>query len=147
LKHFGRWMGCAAGLNLVWELAQLPLYTIYGEAHLPGLAYAVAHCTAGDVLIAAVSYGVATAVTRTWRWPVERPKIGLAAATVAAVSYTAFSEWRNVHVLGSWAYSDAMPLLFGIGLSPLLQWSVIPAAAVALARSFDRGQRRATRSA
>ena len=143
MNHFVRWVACAAGLNLAWELAQLPLYTIYRQADLPVLVYAVAHCTAGDVLIAAVSYGVAAALTQSWRWPVERPTIGLAAATLAAVSYTAFSEWRNVYVLGSWAYTDAMPRAFDIGLSPLLQWIVIPVAATALARFLDSHQPRA----
>jgi hypothetical protein len=42
------WLG---GLNLAWEIAQLPLYTIWTEAPPAGIAFAVAHCTAGDLLI------------------------------------------------------------------------------------------------
>jgi hypothetical protein len=45
----------------------------------------------------------------------------------AGVAYTAYSEWRNVHQLGSWAYTSAMPLVYDIGLTPLLQWIVVPA--------------------
>ena len=51
-------------------------------------------------------------------------------AIVLGVLYTAFSEWLNVAVRGSWAYSDWMPVIrvgtFAIGLSPLLQWIVVP---------------------
>jgi hypothetical protein len=42
------------------------------------------------------------------------------------MAYTAWSEWRNVYVAGNWGYTAGMPLLFGIGLSPLLQWLVLP---------------------
>lgn len=36
-----------AALNLLWEIAQLPLYTIYEEGEPAAIAFAVAHCTAG----------------------------------------------------------------------------------------------------
>jgi len=50
--------------------------------------------------------------------------------------YTIFSEWLNIVVRASWAYSPLMPVvhLINIGLSPLLQWIVIPAAALYAAR-------------
>ena len=47
-------------------------------------------------------------------------------ATVYTV-YTVYSEWRNTTVTMSWAYASAMPRLFGIGLSPVAQWMVVPA--------------------
>ncbi len=54
------------------------------------------------------------------------------------LAYTAFSEWLNVFVRASWAYSDWMPIVsiagLKIGLSPLLQWIVVPGAAFAIVR-------------
>ena len=46
------------------------------------------------------------------------------------VSYTMFSEWLNIVVRKSWAYSELVPMIPGIdaGLSPLAQWVVIPLA-------------------
>ena len=41
-----------AGLSLTWEIAHLPLYTIWNEASPEYMAFAVAHCTVGDLLIA-----------------------------------------------------------------------------------------------
>ena len=135
-----RWLLLAAALNVAWEVGQLHLYTIYAEGSLPDLAYAVAHCTAGDVLIALCSYLVAAMLTRSWRWPVEHPLAGLAAAALAGAAYTVFSEWLNVYVRNSWAYTDAMPLVFGIGLAPLLQWIVLPAIQLLVLRLFDEDQ-------
>jgi len=55
------------------------------------------------------------------------------------VSYSVFSEWLNVSVRGSWAYAGAMPKLFGLGLSPLLQRLVVPAATLYVLRARNRG--------
>jgi hypothetical protein len=98
--------------------------------------FAIAHCTAGDLLIAATCLLGALVVAGTTRWP----RVGFARvagiAIAAGVSYTVFSEWLNTVVRGSWTYTDAMPLLpvLGVGLTPLLQWMVIPPLAFWLAR-------------
>ena len=44
----------------------------------------------------------------------------------AGLGFTIFSEWYNVYVVGAWAYQPTMPLVAGIGLTPLLQWVVVP---------------------
>ena len=132
------WTALAGGLNLVWEIIQLPLYTIYYETDLQTIAYAVAHCTLGDVLIALSSYLFAAATTRSWDWPVDRAVPGAAVAVVAGLTYTALSEWLNVSVRGSWAYAPAMPQLFGLGLLPLLQWLVLPLLGLFIFRALER---------
>ncbi len=52
-------------------------------------------------------------------------------AIALGVAYTGFSEWLNVYLRRSWAYSDWMPLIplggHRIGLSPILQWLLVPA--------------------
>lgn len=42
--------------------------------------------------------------------------IGLVAAMVA--------EYWSVYISGDWQYNDKMPMLFGIGISPLFQLSI-----------------------
>jgi hypothetical protein len=44
------------------------------------------------------------------------------------IGYTMFSEWLNVEVRATWAYTDQMPALppLGTGLTPLLQWLIVP---------------------
>jgi len=59
----------------------------------------------------------------------------LFAAIAIGVGYTIFSEWLNIVVRQAWAYRDIMPVVpvLNVGLSPLLQWIVIPALAYVMA--------------
>ena len=116
-----------AGLNLAWEVLQLPLYTLSRSSTAGEIAYAVAHCTAGDVLIGAAIAAVSWAgIKGISRGPSEWLFLGC--FIFLALAYTVFSEWRNVYVAESWAYMPAMPLIppFGTGLTPLLQWIFVP---------------------
>lgn len=142
-----RYLPALAAFNLLWEVAQLPLYTLWTEAPPAYIAYAVLHCTAGDVLIGAGALLAALIATRAgalraWRWT----RVGVV-AVVFGLGYTAFSEWLNTAMRTSWAYSEWMPVMpfVPIGLSPLLQWVVVPAAALAFSRrlALPRSTRRA----
>ena len=119
-----------AALSLAWEIAQLPLYTIWTEARTSQIAYAVIHCTLGDIMIG--GFALAAALTLTRAGPLPSWRVGtIAAISVgASLGFTIFSEWLNVSVLRTWGYSNLMPVIpvVKIGLSPLLQWIVIPAA-------------------
>jgi hypothetical protein len=124
-------------LNLLWEIAQLPLYTLWEEGAPSFIAYAVIHCTLGDVAIGTLALLVALIATRartvdTWRW--RHVALFL---VIPAVGYTALSEWINTITRGSWTYSALMPVVnlggSTIGLSPFLQWLVIPPVALWLA--------------
>ncbi len=136
------WAAWSFALNLVWEIGQLPLYTLYGTESAGRITYAVIHCTAGDVVIAVFSLLLATLLT--WRadWPLTRPWSGSGIAILSGLSYTAYSEWHNVYQTHAWAYSESMPLVFGIGVSPLLQWLVVPAALTLIVRRRARERRR-----
>lgn len=139
-----KYLAVAATGNLLWEIAQLPLYALWRTGTPGQIAFAVVHCTGGDVLIALATFGAAWVVTGLPRWPEERvAAVGL--LTIAfGIGYTVFSEWRNTVVLGAWAYADAMPRLppWGTGLTPLLQWLIIPAWALQSARRYRSPDRR-----
>ena len=132
--------------NLAWETAQLPLYTIWREGTARTMAVAVLHCTAGDLLIAAATPLLSLMILG-HGWPMRTAAVcGVAAATtVAGVGYTVFSEWLNIVVRQSWAYSDLMPVIpgLGTGVSPVAQWIVIPAAGFWWARRANLGGRTA----
>jgi hypothetical protein len=136
-----QWMFLALGLHLLWEIGHLPFYTLWGEADAWRVALYVVHCTLGDVLIAVLTY---LAVALAWRrmdWPRQRPGAGGTMLVALGLGYTVFSEWYNVYRLGSWAYADAMPLMFGIGLTPLLQWLIVPVVMLVLIRHIRFGRR------
>lgn len=134
--HYLPWL---AGLNLAWEIAQLPLYTLWYQAPASRIAFAVVHCTAGDALIGASALALALVLTRAaeparWRWA----HVAILTAVLAA-TYTLFSEWLNAGPLSNWSYSEWMPVLtlggVAIGLSPLLQWVLLPPVALVFARA------------
>jgi hypothetical protein len=123
-----RYLAIVVPANLAWEAAHIPLYTIWHEAPPREIAFAILHCTGGDALIAAASIGLAVLALGGPQWHVDGARTRrVAVATIAiALAYTVFSEWLNVSVRGSWAYSRWMPTIFGVGLSPLLQWALLP---------------------
>lgn len=125
----------AAG-NLVWEISHLPLYTVWQTGSWAELVYDVLHCTIGDIMIAVSALAVAVAAFGRSGWPVRGYKAVALATILGAVNYTIFSEWLNVEVRGAWTYGDLMPRLplIGTGLTPVLQWVLVPAAAFWLAR-------------
>lgn len=99
----------------------------------------VLHCAAGDALIAAGTLALALIGFAGEHWP-GRGMRRVALATMAlGVGYTVFSEWLNTEVRGAWAYRALMPVVppFGTGLSPLLQWIVVPVVALWLAQRGD----------
>jgi hypothetical protein len=127
-----------AALSLAWEIAHVRLYTLWTEADLAYIAFSIAHCTLGDVLIGSAALLSALILTRErvlaqWRWW----RIAVLTA-LFGVGYTFFSEWMNITILRSWTYAESMPTFelagFEVGLSPLAQWFVVSPLALYLAR-------------
>lgn len=128
------WLGIGFPLHLFWEIAQLPLYAVSLRPDKGFIAFAVAHCLVGDLLIGAAVYVIAALAVRDWHWALTQTWRGGAIAVPLGLAYTAWSEWYNVYQAGSWDYLPAMPLIFGIGLSPLMQWFFVPAGTLLLLR-------------
>jgi len=123
--------------NLVWEMLQLPLYTIWSTGTLRQQAYAILHCTLGDIIIALTALGLALVTLGNANWPASRSPQVSGLALICGLGYTIFSEWLNISVRSAWAYSDRMPIIpigeLRVGLAPLLQWIIVPAVGFAFA--------------
>ncbi len=107
-------------VNVVWELGQASLYA----GRPPWWVYLRAAVSDGLVIGAAALVGVLA--HRLWRgafWPVF---LLILLATAAFIELRALAQ-------GRWAYADAMPTVFTIGLSPLVQLAVTGALAVVVA--------------
>jgi hypothetical protein len=132
--------------NLIWEAAHLPLYTIWRTGTWRENAFAVVHCTGGDLLIGTASLILALVLAGHQAWPARRFGLVATLAMVFGLAYTTFSEWLNIVIRQSWAYSELMPVLslggFDLGLSPLAQWIVVPLIAFVVARRCAPDQSR-----
>ena len=134
MARAGLWMGLTFVLNLVWEFAQLRLYTLWYSADGIRIAWSLLHCTLGDVVIALAMFVVAGIMLWCVDWPELHPWPGGVIVVIGTMAFTAWSEWYNVYRAGNWAYTASMPMIFGIGLSPLMQWLILPPVIVAMYR-------------
>ncbi|KZY00149.1 MAG: hypothetical protein ACU0CJ_06035 [Sulfitobacter sp.] len=117
--------------HLLWEVAHIPLYTIWVEGTWGEIVFAVVHCTGGDLLIAMSSLLLALFFFGTGAWPQARIYPVFGAMLAIGLGYTIFSEWLNIEVREAWAYRDIMPVIpfIDAGLTPMLQWLIVPFAA------------------
>jgi len=138
-----RFVPALAALSLIWEFGHFPFYTLWDAGSVGEIAFAAVHCTAGDVLIGAGALMLALVATRAG--PPETWQFAPIAAVVVmfSASYTIFSEWMNVEVRESWVYAREMPTLplLGTGVTPLLQWLVVPTLSLWLALRPTRAAR------
>ena len=126
----------AYALHFAWEMAQGGLFE--GMTRLPFWS-ATAWCAraaAWDLVISFVSYAAASVVARDAVWPNKLRAIPLAIYLVTGIAITIAIERWAVEV-GRWKYAPEMPAIGGIGLSPLLQWIVVPIAIAAVVRLFE----------
>jgi hypothetical protein len=123
----------AAIAHFLWEAMQLPLYTLWRTGTPREIAFALFHCTGGDVLITTATFAAAAALARHFRLPPFGWRM-VFIAIVLGGGYTIFSEWLNVEISRTWSYTAAMPVVpfLGTGLTPLLQWLIVPGLALAL---------------
>ncbi len=100
------------------------------------MLYGWIHCTFGDVILTLVSFWLVSAATRNRRWFLDLKGVNFIGFIMIGVIATVISERVNVHLLKSWAYNDLMPIipLLKVGLTPLLQWMVIPTVVLLLVR-------------
>lgn len=98
LRHYLLLVGAA---NLIWEIAQLPLYTIWTEGSVSQIAFAVLHCTAGDLLIASTALLSALLLAGRPEWPTDRYWPTASLALVTGLGYTIYSEWFNTELRAS----------------------------------------------
>lgn len=128
LHTLRRYIIFVAGAHLLWEFSHLPLYTIWETGTTSELVFAAVHCTGGDVLISVSSVMLALFFVGDVTWPSGAHGRVVVLTVLIGVSYTIFSEWLNIVIREAWAYRDIMPVfpIIDTGLTPVLQWIIIP---------------------
>ena len=122
-------------LNFFWEVIQTYFYTMR-DAPFSTMLYGWIHCTFGDVILTLVSFWLVSIANRNRRWILHLNGVTFIGFIMVGVIVTVVSERVNVHILKSWTYNQLMPIVPGlkVGLTPFLQWVVIPPAVLLLAR-------------
>lgn len=115
-------------LHFVWEYLQAPTYEGMADLnHWEGVKLCTS-ATFGDVGFALSAFWLASATARSRYW-FRRPSVpALLVFIGTGLALTIGFEYYYTNVTLRWTYSDLMPLVppFGTGLSPLLQWLVVP---------------------
>ena len=88
----GLWSALAFVLNLTWEIAQVRLYTIWAAADGLTVAWALLHCTLGDVLIALTMFALAGIALRRADWPTSRPWLGGVIFVIRAPGFSPLNQ-------------------------------------------------------
>jgi hypothetical protein len=135
-------------LHFAWEMWQVPFF-VGMEATAHGqVVWLCTRATFGDV-------GIALAALAPLLWPGVGVRRLIALQPGALILYVAAGllvtiafEFAATEVLGRWAYSSTMPRLpvLGTGVTPILQWIVIPPVAVIFARYVSIGWQYARRN-
>jgi hypothetical protein len=115
-------------LNYPWEFLQVPLFQDMPTADHWDAIVLCSRAAGGDALIALLGFWV---VALTWRcrdWML-RPRVGqVVAFALVGIVVTVGFEWHATVIAQRWAYAPHMPVipLLGTGLSPVLQWTLLP---------------------
>ena len=113
-------------LNFVWEFLQMPLFTS-PPADMPhwDIAKIYAFATVADGFIMLIAFWTASAFARSRYWFVAGERSHVLIFLITGLAITSAIELIATE-MGVWAYSPLMPVLFGVGMSPFLQWVIPP---------------------
>ncbi len=122
--------------HFIWEFIQVPTYAGMAELdHWQGVLVCT-QATFGDVGIALVAFWTTSISVRARQWirALELKPLGIYVLTGIAI--TIALEYIYTQITHRWTYSDLMPLVppLGTGLSPLLQWVIVPLLVVFVVR-------------
>ncbi|MFK5980390.1 MAG: hypothetical protein QM488_16040 [Rhizobiaceae bacterium] len=115
-------------LHFIWEFVQAPTYAGMIELnHWDGIKLCMS-ATFGDVGFALTAYWLTSAIARSRSWVLHPSLNNLLIFLSVGIALTIGFEYYYTNISLRWTYSELMPLVppIGTGLSPLLQWIIIP---------------------
>jgi hypothetical protein len=124
-------------LSFPWEMLQAPLYA--GLAEAPHWS-ATLHClaaTLGDCLLFIITFAVMAEINRSRHWIRTATFSQILWFTAIGLTTTMVIEAAGLRGIGwNWRYSSLMPRvpILGTGLSPVLQWIILPPLVIWLVR-------------
>ena len=124
-------------LNFPWEFLQVPLFGGMAEATHWDAILICTRAALGDGAIVLIAYWATAGVWRD-RWWFQAPnRLQICAFVAAGLAITIVLEHlatNSEHPAWGWRYSELMPVALGVGLTPILQWILLPPIVLWLAR-------------
>ncbi len=129
------------GANFIWESLHAAFLFEGHDVNAKRYVAMVMYVAAMD---SALITGLYLFIAASWKdllWLRTMNRKQQSAAFLAGLIIAAVIEYAKVYVLKAWSYTSLMPVLFGIGLSPLFQLSVTSLLMFRLTRRllYERG--------
>lgn len=120
----------------VWEYLHIALYTDYGA--MEGLLPAWVLATLGDLFYTLVIIAVVSLSKGGTSWVYNGGRGEYLAAALLGLLVALMVEYKGLY-LGRWAYLPSMPVIpfLGVGLSPVLQMTVLTPLILFLTKRFS----------
>lgn len=107
-------------LNIIWEVSHYSLYI--DMSGIPKYSHLLI-ASFGDLFFISFIFLIVSLKNKNIKW-IEKPsKIDYLLIIILSLATAIFIELRALNI-GRWAYTSAMPTIFNIGLSPLIQLAV-----------------------
>lgn len=130
---------CSFVLNLVWEFLHTPFFVFDQQATPYSLTGCLLFCSGIDSIMTLTAFWVASVFERNRFWFLDMRARQLLLFVGTGLLLALVSEYTAVHYRNIWDYSSWMPVLpaLNIGLTPFLQWLLLPfAVLIPLRRRF-----------
>jgi hypothetical protein len=123
-------------LNFPWEVWHIQLYRSLETQSYREAVTNVTVASVGDAVLAVIAFWAVAAATRSRVWILHPTPKQIAGFVGVGLGITIAWEWVATEVLGWWQYAETMPTLpfLGTGVSPVLQWILLPPLVVWLVR-------------
>ena len=116
----------AYALHFAWEMGHASLFAPMDRLPFRQATAWCAQAAGWDVVLSAAAYFAVALASRRLAWVRFGARWTYAIYFAVGLAITIAME-RWAISAGRWQYREAMPTIAGIGLSPLLQWLVVPA--------------------
>lgn len=109
-------------LNLIWEVSHFNLYI----CNLPGsYSSMILRATLIDALIILGIYYIIALINKNTKWIFTNKKLNYLITIILGTIIAVYIELNALNQ-DRWSYTQFMPTIFGIGLTPLLQMIILP---------------------
>jgi hypothetical protein len=124
-------------LNFLGEMVQARFYSSMKGMPFWSATWLCTRAAAADVALLALWFVITALTTRDPAWPLHPTAKAVAVfLALCLLATAAIEQWAIAS--RRWSYNDDMPMIFGVGALPLVQWVLIPILSVFAYRRASR---------